>query len=126
MVNGTVRKHRKAHKLPVSAELELLDWGPRGSVRSVMNSDSLLVDRGIPGEQVIADVFQNRRPWRAVVSEVLTSSPHRTSPPCPYVLTDCGGCQWQHMNPQFQLATKQELVDREMAAFGVEARVTAL
>src|ERR1700737_1436974 len=101
-MNVTARKLRKGHRPPVSAELQLLDWGPRGAVHSELDHQSLLVDRGIPGERVTATVVQHRRPWRAVVSALAEPSLHRIPPPCPYFLKDCGGCQWQHVSYEFQ------------------------
>jgi 23S rRNA (uracil1939-C5)-methyltransferase len=38
----------------------------------------------------------------------------------------CGGCQWQHVSYAGQLAIKRELVERELAAAGVDRRVDAV
>jgi 23S rRNA (uracil1939-C5)-methyltransferase len=114
---------RKAPKPPVPAEVRLLEWGPRGMTRTDWNNRSLLVDRGIPGEMVVAAVDMQRRPRRGLAVEVLDASPERVVPPCPFYLQGCGGCQWQHLDYGAQVAVKRLGVDREMERVGVAARV---
>ena len=45
----------------------------------------------------------------ARVVEVLSASPHRTAPPCPY-FGPCTGCQWQHVDYQHQLQIKGRIL----------------
>jgi 23S rRNA (uracil1939-C5)-methyltransferase len=45
----------------------------------------------------------------ASVVEILEPSPHRVEPPCPYFGT-CGGCDFQQLNYQSQLAAKLEII----------------
>jgi 23S rRNA (uracil1939-C5)-methyltransferase len=45
----------------------------------------------------------------ASIEEVITPSPHRVEPPCPY-FGRCGGCDFQQMNYQTQLDAKAEIV----------------
>src|SRR5258706_4293135 len=45
----------------------------------------------------------------ASIEEIITPSPHRVEPPCPY-LGRCGGCDFQQMNYQAQLAAKAEII----------------
>lgn len=45
----------------------------------------------------------------AQIEEILTPSPHRVEPPCPY-FGRCGGCDFQHMTYQAQLDAKVEIV----------------
>jgi 23S rRNA (uracil1939-C5)-methyltransferase len=45
----------------------------------------------------------------ASIVEVITPSPHRVEPPCPY-FGRCGGCDFQQMNYQTQLDAKMEIV----------------
>ncbi len=45
----------------------------------------------------------------AVIEEILTPSPHRVEPPCPY-FGRCGGCDFQQMNYQSQLEAKAEII----------------
>lgn len=123
MTDTAVQRHRKAPRPPVPAEVRLLGWGPRGTTRAVWNNAPVLVDRGIPGELVVAAVDTRRRPRRGVADEVLDASPHRIAPPCPFYLRNCGGCQWQHLEYEAQVEAKRLGVDREMERVGVAARV---
>src|SRR5947209_19929015 len=118
-----VSPHRRStHPAPIEANLRLLDWGPRGATRAELNGRQVLIDRGIPGEDVLALIQRKRKPWRGVVEAIVDASPDRVAPPCPYVSASCGGCQWQHLSYEAQLETKRALVDRSMEAVGVDAR----
>ncbi len=45
----------------------------------------------------------------ASIEEIITPSPHRVEPPCPY-FGRCGGCDFQQMNYQAQLDAKAEII----------------
>jgi len=45
----------------------------------------------------------------ALIEEILTPSPHRVEPPCPY-FGRCGGCDFQQMTYQAQLEAKSEII----------------
>ena len=48
-------------------------------------------------------------------------SPERIEALCPYFRDhDCGGCEWQHMEYAFQLATKREIVTGLMDEAGID------
>ena len=64
----------------------------------------------LPGEVVRARVTGGKKQWRrAEVTEIVTASPYRVSPPCPQVALGCGGCDWQHLDPEYQLAAKTQI-----------------
>lgn len=42
------------------------------------------------------------------VTEIIESSPWRTTPPCP-VFGNCGGCNWQHISYPAQIGAKEEI-----------------
>jgi len=78
----------------------------------------IFVRGGIAGERVRARVTERRaRFLRAAVVEVLAPSPHRVTPPCPYV-EHCGGCQWQHIAYAAQSAIKTDIVEETLARIG--------
>src|SRR5882762_9344849 len=45
----------------------------------------------------------------ASIEEIISPSPHRLEPPCPY-FGRCGGCDFQQMNYQTQLDAKAEII----------------
>ena len=64
----------------------------------------------VPGEQVEAAVTKNSSGFvRARLNRILTPSPDRIVPPCPY-FGKCGGCQYQHINYPAQLRYKSEIL----------------
>ena len=64
----------------------------------------------LPGEKVRARVFRNdKNHSRADLLEILDPSPDRARPGCP-LFGECGGCQYQHMAYEAQLAWKTRQV----------------
>ena len=85
-------------------------WGRLGEATTVVNGHRVFVFGGIPGEEVVAEVFRERRGYVAArVVEVLKPSPHRIAAPCPY-FGPCTGCQWQHISYDAQLQIKRDIV----------------
>lgn len=54
-----------------------------------------------------------RAPVFGQLTEILTSSPSRVAPPCPYY-ADCGGCQLQHAAYPHQLEIKEQILSRAL------------
>jgi 23S rRNA (uracil1939-C5)-methyltransferase len=114
-----------------SIPLYLEKMGRRGDTISHLDGDVVNVFGGIVGEKVQARVFRYRRRKKkyvsALVMNVLKSSPHRISAPCPY-FGPCSGCQWQHIEYGHQLKLKRNAVVREMQKYpeliGVPVRRT--
>lgn len=70
----------------------------------------VMVPFTLPGERVRARVFRNHKNFsEADLVAVLTPSPHRVTPGCP-LFGRCGGCQYQHLAYEEQLAWKQRQV----------------
>lgn len=85
----------------------------------------VMVPFTLPGERVKARVFRNHKNFsEADLVTVLTPSPHRITPPCP-VFATCGGCQYQNLTYDEQLAWKRRQVE-ELLKFmaGVEFHVS--
>ena len=70
----------------------------------------VFVEGAVAGDLVRARVFKTKKKHiEAKVVEVLKPSPERTAPRCKYFGT-CGGCKWQHVKYESQLAFKQQHV----------------
>lgn len=71
----------------------------------------LFVAGGLPGERVRVAVQQRKKDFaKGVAVEVLDAAPERVAPPCPALAVGCGGCGWQHVTAEGQLALKVSIV----------------
>ncbi|HVE93499.1 MAG TPA: TRAM domain-containing protein [Acidimicrobiales bacterium] len=79
----------------------------------------VFVRGALPGERVSAEVTEVRRDFaRAAMRAVVIESPDRTAPPCGFVALGCGGCGWQHVRPEAQLALKRTIVVDSLRRLG--------
>jgi tRNA/tmRNA/rRNA uracil-C5-methylase (TrmA/RlmC/RlmD family) len=80
----------------------------------------VFVRHALPGERVRAVVTERRRGYlRADAVEVLSASPDRVAPPCPYAGPGrCGGCDFQHVAPPAQRELKAAVVRELLARLG--------
>ena len=70
----------------------------------------VFVEGAVAGDVVRARIVRTKKKHlEAKVVEVLQPSPNRTTPRCKYFGT-CGGCRWQHVQYESQLAFKQRHV----------------
>lgn len=75
---------------------------------------TLFIEGALAGERVSARfVREQGRLVEARVDHVLEVAPERQAPPCPHY-AQCGGCQWQHMTPEAQLAAKEKIVFEQL------------
>ena len=73
---------------------------------------------GCPGDTVTVEITEDRERFvRARVTEILTPSPDRITPPCPYFGV-CGGCTWQHVSASAQLHAKRRAVVDALTRIG--------
>jgi tRNA/tmRNA/rRNA uracil-C5-methylase (TrmA/RlmC/RlmD family) len=91
----------------------------------------VFVRHALPGERVLARVTEvTSRLARAEAVEVLSASPDRVPPPCPYAHPGgCGGCDWQHAALPAQRSLKAAVIRqqlRRMAGLDREITVEAL
>jgi 23S rRNA (uracil1939-C5)-methyltransferase len=107
---------------PVRAgeELELqidsLAYGGNGVGR--LNGFVVFVRGALPGDRVRAKVTKVKRGFaEAAAGEVLQPSPHRVDAPCPHFGV-CGGCRFQHLAYDEQVAAKEQQVRDALARIG--------
>ncbi|MGY2047225.1 class I SAM-dependent RNA methyltransferase [Methylobacterium sp. JK268] len=103
--------------------VEIRRLGARGDG---IAADGLLVAGALPGETVRVRPEETRGgPPRARLDAVLTPSPDRVAPFCPY-FGACGGCAIQHLAPEPYAAWKRDLVVTALGRAGIEADVAPL
>ena len=93
---------------PVAAGGSCVGRAPDGRV--------VFVRHALPGERVRAVVTATTTSFlRADAVEVLSASPDRVEPPCPYAGPGrCGGCDWQHVALGRQRLLKGDLVAEQL------------
>src|SRR3954471_9664637 len=97
-----------------TAELVIHDvaFGGKGVARDT--GKAVFVPFAIDGERVSARITREKKQFaEAELIEVLDSSPHRVTPPCPY-FGSCGGCSYQHISYEHQLELKARQVEQAM------------
>ena len=79
---------------------------------------TLFVENALPGERVVARVQRMEKTHAFLKTlSVLTPSPDRVPPPCPYY-AKCGGCVCQHMTYEATLQMKRERVRDALQRIG--------
>ncbi len=99
----------------LGATLELEIGGPAHGGSCVARHDgrAVFVRHALPGETVRALVTEDRGGsfCFADAVEILTPSPERVGPPCPYAGPGrCGGCDWQHASGPAQRELKAAVI----------------
>jgi 23S rRNA (uracil1939-C5)-methyltransferase len=85
-------------------KIEDVAFGGKGIGRH--NGKAIFIPFTIEGEVVLAEVVREKKQFaEAELVDVLKASPDRVQPPCPY-FGRCGGCAYQHISYEHQLAIK--------------------
>ena len=105
----SVRLYAALMAAPVSRgdDLELtidsLAYGGNGVAR--LNGFVVFVRRGLPGDTVRAEVTKVKRGFaEATATEVLVPSAERIDAPCKHYYEGCGGCRFQDLRYEAQIA----------------------
>lgn len=101
---------------PVTVQIESLSHEGRGLAR--VNGKAVFVDNALPGEEVRIQFTRGRRRYyEARVVEVLRPAAERITPQCRH-FTLCGGCTFQHVGADFQIAHKQKTLLEQLRHIG--------
>ena len=88
----------------VDLKIEDVAFGGKGVARE--KGKAVFVPYTIEGETVSAEIVREKKQFaEAELVEVKQSSPDRVEPQCPY-FGRCGGCAYQHISYEHQLAIK--------------------
>lgn len=99
-------------------KLEIKEIANNGYGVGKIGKEVFFIEGGITGETVEVEILRKKKGYSfGVAREVLSSSPHRAKPRCPYY-SECGGCQFQHISYPFQLEVKEEILKNLLARIG--------
>ncbi len=94
-----------------------------GTDGSQLGSGRAVIPFSAQGDELSATFLSRDRGNKICkVEEVTKPGPDRIAPPCPHAGV-CGGCLWQHLRYDAQLAIKQEMINRALESSGHEERV---
>ncbi len=100
----------------VDVRIEDIAFGGKGVGRE--RGKAVFVPYTIEGEIVSAEIVREKKQFaEAELVEVKESSPHRAEPQCPY-FGRCGGCAYQHIDYEHQLAIKWRQVRDALQRIG--------
>src|SRR5258708_22192520 len=92
----------------VDLRIEDVAFGGKGVGRE--SGKAVFVPYTIEGETVSVEIVRDKKQFaEAELVDVKESSPHRVAPRCPY-FGRCGGCAYQHIEYEHQLAIKRRQV----------------
>ena len=104
--------------MTVAVELQITDvaFGGKGVART--DGKAVFVPYVIDGESVSASITREHKKFlEAELETIITASPHRVEPRCPY-FGRCGGCVYQHIEYEHQLALKWRQVKETLRRIG--------
>lgn len=94
-------------------EIESVAFGGRGLTR--IDGMAVFVDGAVPGDRVQARITRKKKQYaEARTLSLLRPSPDRVAAPCPYN-GHCGGCKWQFLRYDRQVAYKRQHVVEALA-----------
>jgi 23S rRNA (uracil1939-C5)-methyltransferase len=89
-------------------EIESLAYGRAGIARA--DGKVVFVRGSAPGDKLRATITQDHGSYlEAEIDEIIEAGASRVVPPCP-IVDSCGGCPWQHIDYDAQLAAKHRNV----------------
>ncbi|MBW4670729.1 MAG: 23S rRNA (uracil(1939)-C(5))-methyltransferase RlmD [Cyanomargarita calcarea GSE-NOS-MK-12-04C] len=78
----------------------------------------VFISDAVSGDRILARLVHVKQKFaHAKIKELLQASPHRIKPSC-IVADKCGGCQWQHIDYEYQLLAKQNQVIQALERIG--------
>src|SRR5689334_19399883 len=101
----------------IELTIDSLAYGGNGVAR--LNGFVVFVKRGLPGDTVRAEVTKVKRGFaEATATEVVVPSPERIEAPCTHYYEGCGGCRFQDLRYESQIAAKEAQVGDALRRIG--------
>lgn len=107
-------------------ELEIIDLAYGGKGLAKPDGFPVFVDRCVPGDRVRVRISKKKKSWaEARLIEIVSKSSLRRDARCRYA-DFCGGCKWQQIPYETQLAYKKQHVVQSLAHIGRLSHVPVL
>lgn len=90
-------------------ELTITRLSKSGDGVAEVGGRAVFVPGTVPGDRVLAEVFEQGKAMRGEVLEVVQPGPGRRAPLCP-LAERCGGCDWMHLTEEVQHQHKEQIV----------------
>jgi 23S rRNA (uracil1939-C5)-methyltransferase len=102
------------------SELDVEDVTLGGKALARLEGRAVFLDRGLTGDRVLARITRVKRSWaEARLERVVSPSPLRVAAPCPHFVSGaCGGCRFQDLGYEEQLALKERQVRETLQHLG--------
>jgi 23S rRNA (uracil1939-C5)-methyltransferase len=99
-------------------EVAIADLSDTGDGVGHYDQRVVFVPDTVPGDRAIVRLVHVKPKYaHGRLQQLLQPSPHRIRPNC-IVADKCGGCQWQHISYEYQLAAKQNQVIQALQRIG--------
>ncbi|MDO4182260.1 MAG: 23S rRNA (uracil(1939)-C(5))-methyltransferase RlmD [Coriobacteriia bacterium] len=103
--------------MPTTLQLERMSSNA-GAVGHLPSGKTVFVEGGAPGDVAEIEITEEKSSFaNAKVVQVVEAGPDRIAPACPYGAA-CGGCPWQHLAYEAQLAAKRSTVVEALVRTG--------
>ncbi len=97
-------------------KIDSLAYGPYGVGRR--DGQVIMVPLTVPGDEAEVRIVEEKKNYAVgELVRLIEPSPERQTPPCPYVGA-CGGCPWQMIRYETQLAAKAKSVEDALRRIG--------
>lgn len=101
-----------------TVELEITDLNTSGEGVGRYEGQVVFIPNTVTGDRLTSKIVQSKTKFaRGKIEQLVTSSPHRIRPQC-IVADKCGGCQWQHIDPNYQLEAKRQQIIQAFQRIG--------
>lgn len=99
-------------------KLEIVDYGYSGEGVGRVNNKVCFIPYVLKGEVVEGEVVKTTSAFSKLrLLKILSPSPKRIKPPCPY-FANCGGCAFQNINYKEELYIKQQIIQKQLSKTG--------
>ncbi|MDJ0662186.1 MAG: 23S rRNA (uracil(1939)-C(5))-methyltransferase RlmD [Crocosphaera sp.] len=99
-------------------ELDIIDLAHSGDGVGKLDGRTVFIPDTVTGDRIVARLTHVKKQYaHGKLQDIISPSPHRIRPSC-IVADKCGGCQWQHIAPGYQLAAKENQVIQALKRIG--------